>query len=688
MAFLLTFSGGASATYKDAVRVARDSQLALSGATPLVIDGITLVDKDRVLLRGQTAPAENGIYVCAIAGGAYTLTRALDANNDKEVLPNMLVPVAQGTSNADKIFQLVSPNVAPIDLDTDALVFTDVLIGLANKADRDLANLLPTAINQSLLFGDDTSYNIGAAAASRPQTLYVKTAINLASLTASKVVGSDGSKNLVSSSVLTTDMETSVSDTQAATNAATANTIVKRDLNSEITLKALNLDGATSGTLNIYPAATTTNYSVTLPAAQGAASTFLQNNGSGTLSWTAVPDPLPSQTGNQQKVLATDGTTASWRYAGLGDGSFGTNNIILGRGKPGTLTTGTDNVLFGSSAGNNITTATNSFLVNANLRAANESYEININGYLRVQPAYYSAIGIGHTNALNPYVVSIGSGAGNGAVNRSVSIGRNSGNNAGNSAISIGDGAGGGNGGGLGGTGAISIGAAAQQYNGSVNSIAIGTLAAQGASPSGSGYNTIIGSYAGYNLNTGAFNSVLGAYSLYTSNSKNNCVGIGSYAGYNANTANEFYLDSRSSALASNALEKTNSLMYGTFNATAASQTLSLNAQVNLAYGERHAVATKTATPISVAASDYTIAVDTATIAGASAVNLPAISAGDAGRVYVIKDLTGSAATNNITVNVAAGSGNLIDGASSQTISVAYGSLTLQSDGSNRWMIL
>lgn len=156
MAFLLTFSGGASATYKDAVRVARDSQLALSGATPLVIDGITLVDKDRVLLRGQTAPAQNGIYVCAIAGGAYTLTRALDANNDKEVLPNMLVPVAQGTANADKIFQLVSPNVAPIVLGTDALVFTDVLIGLANKADRDLANLTPTAINQ-LLKGLDGS---------------------------------------------------------------------------------------------------------------------------------------------------------------------------------------------------------------------------------------------------------------------------------------------------------------------------------------------------------------------------------------------------------------------------------------------------------------------------------------------------------------------------------------------------
>ena len=105
-------------------------------------------------------------------------------------------------------------------------------------------------------------------------------------------------------------------------------------------------------------------------------------------------------------------------------------------------------------------------------------------------------------------------------------------------------------------------------------------------------------------------------------------------------------------------------------------------------HGERHAVAVKTTTPVTVQAYDYTIAMDTATIAGVSVVNLPTISAADAGRVYNIKDLTGSGATNTITVNVAAASGNLIDGASSKVINTAYGSMMLQSDGSNNWMIL
>lgn len=50
---------------------------------------------------------------------------------------------------------------------------------------------------------------------------------------------------------------------------------------------ALNLSGSTSGTISIRAADTTTNYSIKYPAAQGAASTVLTNDGSGNLSWAA-----------------------------------------------------------------------------------------------------------------------------------------------------------------------------------------------------------------------------------------------------------------------------------------------------------------------------------------------------------------------------------------------------------------
>lgn len=48
------------------------------------------------------------------------------------------------------------------------------------------------------------------------------------------------------------------------------------------------LRGSTSGTLTIRPAATTTSYTVTMPSAQGGATTVLQNDGSGGLSWATV----------------------------------------------------------------------------------------------------------------------------------------------------------------------------------------------------------------------------------------------------------------------------------------------------------------------------------------------------------------------------------------------------------------
>lgn len=50
----------------------------------------------------------------------------------------------------------------------------------------------------------------------------------------------------------------------------------------------LVLSGATSGALTINAAAVTTSYAITMPAAQGAANTFLKNDGAGNLTWTVT----------------------------------------------------------------------------------------------------------------------------------------------------------------------------------------------------------------------------------------------------------------------------------------------------------------------------------------------------------------------------------------------------------------
>lgn len=76
--------------------------------------------------------------------------------------------------------------------------------------------------------------------------------------------------------------------------------------------------------------------------------------------------------GITDKVLVSDGTTVSYQYAGLGAGSLGTGNVVLGSAKPSGLTatsniligslggwyalgsTGSDNVLIGSYTGNDL----------------------------------------------------------------------------------------------------------------------------------------------------------------------------------------------------------------------------------------------------------------------------------------------------------------------------------------------
>lgn len=64
-------------------------------------------------------------------------------------------------------------------------------------------------------------------------------------------------------------------------------------------------------------------------------------------------------------------------------------------------------------------------------------------------------------------------------------------------------------------------------------------------------------------------------------------------------------------------------------------------------------------------------------------ITLPAASGVPAGRTFTIKDESGGAATNNITVT-RAGS-DTIDGATTKVINTNYGVTTVYSDGTSKW---
>lgn len=83
------------------------------------IDSILLVAGDRVLVKNQTDPEENGIYV-VVDPGAWT--RATDADANGEITAGMFVFVEEGTVNGDTGWVLTTND--PIVVGTTELTFT------------------------------------------------------------------------------------------------------------------------------------------------------------------------------------------------------------------------------------------------------------------------------------------------------------------------------------------------------------------------------------------------------------------------------------------------------------------------------------------------------------------------------------------------------------------------------------
>jgi hypothetical protein len=102
--FLEAFVRGLS--WKDEVRAASTANVSLA-APGTTLDGVTLVANDRVLLKNQTAPAENGVYVWTASGSA--LTRALDIDTSAE-FNSATVSVMEGTVNANTMWVQTADN--------------------------------------------------------------------------------------------------------------------------------------------------------------------------------------------------------------------------------------------------------------------------------------------------------------------------------------------------------------------------------------------------------------------------------------------------------------------------------------------------------------------------------------------------------------------------------------------------
>ncbi len=106
---------------KDSVRVASIGSLSLviGFSEGQVIDGVTLVSGDRILIKDQTDGKENGIYTVNAAGVAPSRSADMDINS--EISGGVFTFVEEGTVNADSGW--VVTNNETITLDNTSLTF-------------------------------------------------------------------------------------------------------------------------------------------------------------------------------------------------------------------------------------------------------------------------------------------------------------------------------------------------------------------------------------------------------------------------------------------------------------------------------------------------------------------------------------------------------------------------------------
>lgn len=114
---------------KEATRVASTTNVTI--ATPgATIDGVTLSNGDRVLLKDQSTASQNGIY--DFNGASAALTRSADADNSTEVKPGTQVFVSEGTVNGNTTWQITTDG--PITLGTTSLVWAQTGAGASYSA--------------------------------------------------------------------------------------------------------------------------------------------------------------------------------------------------------------------------------------------------------------------------------------------------------------------------------------------------------------------------------------------------------------------------------------------------------------------------------------------------------------------------------------------------------------------------
>src|SRR5260221_3793921 len=106
--------GGSSSVYRVPAAVVATSNVTVSapGAT---IDGFSLSAGDRVLLTGQSAPAENGLWSWVAAASPMVRTSDYETASTEMAFYGVTVFIVNGTIGAGQIWRLTTTSAITID---------------------------------------------------------------------------------------------------------------------------------------------------------------------------------------------------------------------------------------------------------------------------------------------------------------------------------------------------------------------------------------------------------------------------------------------------------------------------------------------------------------------------------------------------------------------------------------------
>lgn len=172
-------------------RATTTANRALSGLTDTVLDGITPVDGDVILVKAQSAPAENGPYLAH--AGAWT--RLLDDKGAVVLRAGMTAVVNEGSTLEDTKWVLTTDD--PIVVGTTGLVFSAGASVPGSIDTEDLADLAVETAKIALLAVDTGQLAALAVETAKIALLAVDTgqiadgAVTTAKLGANALVGDD-----------------------------------------------------------------------------------------------------------------------------------------------------------------------------------------------------------------------------------------------------------------------------------------------------------------------------------------------------------------------------------------------------------------------------------------------------------------------------------------------------------------